>query len=458
MKILLIEPYVSKESLKSYVEKTEPVHLLGMYNLLCAEGIQVEIVDAYSEQMSASELVNKIYDKKATHVGLTTYAYAPCLSYLNYIVDQLRGNIITILGGPGPTYSPNRIAKAIKPDWIVKGDGEHALLDMVHSNFNPNVLNASRIDRTWVVDAPSVDLDEIPYLRPYSFENYNYVASPRLQRGCIGKCVFCLGAYQTKFSYLSHMRAVELFNYLVNTKKVKCVSPNGPDFTSVPHRANEIIRATLQADIPIHSFSLGVRLDTLSNAIKMDKDLWHELGTSKIVSFESSIESFCYSRLKRLGKNVSSEFFTNVFQIIEEIIVTCPCTIVLGRIALDPTITIDEFIMDNKSYIHLLSAFPQRVTIGGMLMNQFVPLWGTPSTVDVGSNNPFTRAGQLLDPAMVKLKNELLDHPTFRKWCNLAEHVSDFCERNDVFSEILRVATERAEDINQLHLTSVQIQ
>lgn len=455
MKIMLIEPYVSEESLKSYAEKTEPVHLLGMYNLISEYGVEVEIIDAYSRQMPAHELVDKIIEDGTTHAGFTAYDYAPCLSYLGHIVDKLRGRVTTILGGTGPTHTPERMARTIKPDWIVRGDGEHALLELVRSNFDPQALDVGRFDGAWVVDAISIDLDEIPFARPYSLEFYGYEASPRVQKGCVGKCVFCLGAYQNRLSYLSRDRAIELFRYLVNDEKAEIISPSGPDFTAVPRKANDLIRAMLQAALPIRAFRPGIRLDMLSASVSLDREIWRELGASTRVSFESSIESFSYPRLKRLGKNVTEEFMAGVFQRIEEIIETCHCTIVLGRIALDPTITIDEFILDSNSYIRLLEAFPEQVTVGGMLMNQFVPLWGTPSMAGGERNNPWATPDHLLDPAMAELKRSLLDHPKFKRWCRLAEQVTDLRERNTVFREILRVAAERAEELKRRQVTGV---
>ncbi len=455
MKVTLIEPYVSEASLKSYAEKTEPVHLLGMYNLISEYGVEVEIIDAYSRQMPAHELADRVIEDGTTHVGFTAYDYAPCLSYVGDIVDELRGRMTTFLGGTGPTHTPKRMVQTIKPDWIVRGDGEHALLELVRANFDPQALDVGRLDGTWVVDATPIDLDEIPFARPYSLEFYGYEASPRVQKGCVGKCVFCLGAYQNRFSYLSQDRAMELFRYLVNERKAEIISPSGPDFTAVPRKANDLIRAMLQAALPIRAFRPGVRLDTLSAAISLDREIWQELGASTRVSFESSIESFSYPRLKRLGKNVTEEFMAGVFQHIAEIIETCHCTIVLGRIALDPTISIDEFILDCNAYIRLLEVFAEQVTIGGMLMNQFVPLWGTPSMADGESGNPWATPDHLLDPAMAELKRSLLDHPKFRRWCYLAEQVTDFRERNTVFREILRVAAERAEALKRRQVAGV---
>jgi hypothetical protein len=57
------------------------------------------------------------------------------------------------------------------------------------------------------------------------------------------------------------------------------------------------------------------------------------------VSFESSIESFAYPRLQRMGKNVKVNFMEEIIARLQKILAVCPSTIILDRIALDPTIS-----------------------------------------------------------------------------------------------------------------------
>ena len=449
MKVALVEPYVAIDSLKSFAEKTEPSHLLGMYNLLKQVGCDVVLLDAYSRRFSVSDLIEWLEKEAVTHVGFTVYDYSPCLTYVRQVFDCLPENIFTIIGGPGPTYCMDRMIQLLKPDWLVKGAGEQAMVDLLQAKFSPEGLSyqkLSEIGQTVVVNAHSIPLDEIPFERPYNLERYDFQASPRIQTGCIGRCIFCSGAYQKEIDYIRRDKAERLFDHLVNQKHADVIAPNGPDLTAIPQKANDFIRVLIEGNFGFKAFRPGVRLDTFSRAIDLSPMEWKKLATTYKISLESSIESFSMYRLKRLGKNISPDFFNSIFIHLKKILKTCECTIVFGRIAIDPTITIDEFIIDCDGFMKLLKEFRNHVTVGGMLMNQFVLLPGTPATENDSHDNLWIRH-QLLDPAMLRLQEKLLNNEKFKTWCRLAEETPDFGERNIVFEEILRVAGERAREM-----------
>ncbi|NTW76500.1 MAG: hypothetical protein HGB33_01745 [Syntrophaceae bacterium] len=448
MKIALIEPYVSIDSLKSYAEKTEPSHLLGMFNLLQDAGCDVVLLDAYSSMLSAEDLIEWLEAGSFSHAGFTVYDYSPCLSYLNKIFKCLPKNINTIIGGPGPTYCMERMINILNPDWLVKGAGEKAMLDLFHTGFSRDKLAGSltMLDRTAVISSDSMPLAAIPFKRPYSLDSYSFQASPRIQTGCVGKCIFCSGAYQKKFEYITEEKTYDQLDYLVNGKHAQVIAPNGPDLTAVPTKANDFINVLINGNFDFTEFRPGVRLDTLSRAVELEPEIWNKLSSRYSIKMESSIESFSIRRLNRLGKNIPSDFLEGIYSSLKKIFSNCDCTIVLGRIAIDPTITIDEFISDCTGFRRLLNEFSRRITVGGMLMNQFVPLHGTPATENEKPDNPWVN-NEITDPAMIRLQQELLSNDKFKLWCKLAEDTTDFGERNFVFDEILRVAKERAIEV-----------
>lgn len=418
MKIALVEPYVSVDSLRAYAEKTEPSHLLGMYNLLKQLGHSVVLLDAYSPRLSVTDLIKYLEAQAVTHVGFTVYDYFPCFTYVRQVFEHLPESISTIIGGPGATYCTERMIQLLRPDWLVKGPGELAMVDLFQSGFSTENLScrASLTGKTVIVSAEPMLLDDIPFKRPYSLEGYASQASPIIQTGCVGRCIFCSGAYQKKFDYVTRDRAEQLFDYLVNEKNADVIAPNGPDFTAVPEKANALIRVLTEGNFKFKAFNPGVRLDTLYRAIEFEPGIWKRLANTYKINLESSIESFSTSRLKRLGKSVTCDFLSDVFAHLTKILGICECKIVLGRIAIDPTVTIDEFIVDCEGFRRLLHEFRSQVTVGGMLMNQFVALAGTPATEDRGQDNPWI-SDRLLDSAMLELQENLLSNEQFTTWC-----------------------------------------
>lgn len=448
MKIALIEPYVTVDSLKSYAEKTEPSHFLGMYNLLKKAECDVVINDAYSKRLYVDALIEWLVQGSFTHAGFTVYDYSPCLSYISELFALMPPSIYTIVGGPGATYCTERMIEMLKPDLLVKGQGESAMVELFESGFDSYTAayEMTKYGKTTVVSYAPMVLNEIPYERPYSLDIYNHIASPRIQSGCVGKCVFCSGAYQKKFDYISGKKAEEMFEYLIREKHAEIIAPNGSDFTAVPAKANEIVGAIIKGNLSFREFRPGVRLDTLSRAIQLNPSIWMQFSSRYTVKMESSIESFSEARLLRLGKNLPTDFMEGLYSSLKKIFANCRCSIVLGRIAIDPTITIDEFILDCEGFRKLLNEFSRDITVGGMLINKFVPLQGTPATEENGPDNPWIRT-QMADPSMLKLEEALLENNKFKYWCRLAENLNDFSERNMVFDEILRVAAEYAKEI-----------
>jgi len=448
MKIALIEPYVAVDSLKSYAEKTEPSHLLGMFNLLQNAGFDVVLLDAYSDRLSVGALIEWLEAESFTHAGFTVYDYSPCLAYVKNVFERLPENICTIIGGPGPTYCMERMINILDPDWLVKGAGERVMLYLFHTGFSPGELadNTTLLGRTAVVSLDSMPLATVPFERPYSLDRYDFQASPRIQTGCVGKCIFCSGAYQKKFDYITEEKTNDLLDHLVNGKHAQVIAPNGPDLTAVPIKANEFIKVLINGSFDFTEFRPGVRLDTLSRAVELEPEIWNKLSSKYSIKMESSIESFSIKRLNRLGKNIPNDFLEGIYSSLKKIFSNCDCTIVLGRIAIDPTITIDEFISDCIGFRGLLDEFSQQITVGGMLMNRFVPLHGTPATENEKTDNPWINH-ELTDRAMLRLQEELLNNDKFKLWCRLAEDTPDFGERNLVFDEILRVAGERALEV-----------
>jgi len=439
MRLALVEPYVSNASLKSYADRTEPAHLVGMFGEAVCAGVQADIIDAYSARLSAVALADRLNSGGFTHAGFTTYTYEPCLEYLKELRSSLNPAIVTIAGGPGGTYLPELIATTLQPDWLVQDDGEPAIRALIAHDWKD--LDHDLIGETRVLRAPLSKLDTYSFRRPYSLQPYGFEASPRLQRGCKGSCVFCAGAFQRDFDCLSKHVFAAMLEHLFAELGMQILSPAGPDFTAMPAQANQLIEALLESGYHLRSFRPGVRLDTLTRAVRLDPDLWTRLSHWTDVRLESSIESFAPARLARLGKNVSPAYLDAIGDRIAEILAACPSHMVLGRIALDPTVTIEEFVEDCRLLIALLERFPDQVTVGGMLMNRFVPVAGTAS--GVGGDNPW-KADSFADPRMRVLSEDLLEVPRFLWWCRLAQQNQDYRERNEIFCEILRVSAERA--------------
>lgn len=441
MKIVLVEPYISNENYKAYASKSEPTHLIGMYNILSNLNHETIIIDAFSNELSTTELSERINLLNPDIIGFTVYSYLPILLYVKETVESINDKKNIVVGGPGATFASEYIIDVLNPDYLVVGNGENSLpklLNVISNNKKKFTKKAT------IIQSQEIVLDTVGWLRPYEFDFYDFEASPRIQQGCVGNCIFCVGAYQNKYSYISSDVFLRQLKYLVSEKNVKSISPLGPDFTTIPSKTNDLISSLLENSITFEKFKPGVRLDTLYKAISSKPKIWQELGNNYKVTFESSIESFSYNRLQRFRKKISHSHFDNMFTELSFILENCNAGIILGRIALDPTITVEEFIVDCEGFIKLLSEFKQNVTIGGMIMNSFVLLHGTPSEKISDYSIINSSDDYFKDKRMNVLNTTLLSNHDFKDWCHKAENQTNFSWRNEIIIEILKVASEYA--------------
>ncbi|MFH1045779.1 MAG: radical SAM protein [Candidatus Omnitrophota bacterium] len=124
---------------------------------------------------------------------------------------KLNPKIITITGGPGPSFDPEIISSP-QVDVVCRGEGDQSILEFI-AKFNKNE-DFSRTPNLWLKKNGTVvrnevgnlleDLDTLPFpdreiYQPYPFIYNNPTKHVLISRGCLFKCSFC---YNSKWSEL----------------------------------------------------------------------------------------------------------------------------------------------------------------------------------------------------------------------------------------------------------------
>jgi len=228
MKVLLINPpfdYYSR-----YFQVLEPLSLAYLAAYLRKQGYVVNILDAVASKitklnngrwrygLNESEIIERIKKFKPDVCGITCSLSLKKDSVFNMaeIIKRVDKSIITIVGGIHPTILPLEVLQSPCIDYIIIGEGEESLLDLIN-NINGGIKYPANIDGIaykatddYYINAKKSfiqDLDSLPSpareLLPMDFyleknkNNMLYGLGGRralsvfTSRGCSRRCSFC---------------------------------------------------------------------------------------------------------------------------------------------------------------------------------------------------------------------------------------------------------------------------
>jgi len=177
-----------------------PYSVLFIGSYLHANGIKVKLFD---QRISSNrEILQYIESNPVTHVGLSTMT-GPQIIFamdLSRKIKQLRPEIKTVWGGIHVTVAPKSVLNHDFIDYIVYGEGEETLLELINSPDKKVIKGVLRRDdrvedlvpREFLdMDTISIDwslIDPQTYISVRDGKRYiSFVTS----RGCSFKCQYC---------------------------------------------------------------------------------------------------------------------------------------------------------------------------------------------------------------------------------------------------------------------------
>ncbi len=229
-----------------------PLALLNCATYLQRESsIDVDILDNRIYNYSLDKLLESINDYELIVVCSSTvdqvhnyfvdYRYVVFTKYVNAIKNTYSDKTIVVCGGHG-TVRPQILLKDCNPDYIVKGEFDVQLVEVVKKIYNktpietlPNIIykdNKNQIIRTpedinvqhpvqWCKYAPNYDLIHLDCYFGYSYHNNMSVKKlnwsvVQASRGCPFSCSFCYNFFGKKVRF----RDIEsVVNELIDIEK-----------------------------------------------------------------------------------------------------------------------------------------------------------------------------------------------------------------------------------------------
>lgn len=340
MKIALVRP-----NYKSHII-TPPLGLGYLSSYLKQSEIDTVIIDGLKENLKLNQMVGKILDLKPDAVAITclTAFYKEAVSLSK---ELKRNKIITIIGGPHPTFLPYQTLVDSQADYVVCGEGEISFLELVARNFqNDNIqgvysLKTLKDERQTIVKSPTVEnLDELPFpdweqINPGSYPRAPHGALMKgfpvgviiTSRGCPYECTFCTSPqfYDRKIRFRTPENVVAEIEYLVKTFKVKEIHFEDDNLTLKRDHIEKICRLLIQRKINVNwACPNGIRADEVDeNIIRLMKD-------SGCYYFTYGIESANPQILKNTKKNESIETIGRAIEIADKAGIACQGFFIFG--------------------------------------------------------------------------------------------------------------------------------
>jgi len=340
--VLLTTSAAPSQTPFSTSEKRPPLGIGCLISVLRNAGHEVFFIDNYLRPSNFLE-TDYLSQNTIDYVGIyaNTICYRDTLRMLYKLewlrrTDKWKGKII--VGGPHTTVCLETIPNFV--DYVVQGEGEHAILDIVGGRVSERVVKYPRIKDLDELPMPAWDyFIHLPYNWSVDWFEEKPVFSMNTSRGCPFECTFCsVGAvWGKKYSYFSAERIVSDIEYLIKNYGAKGIYFREDNFTLHKNRLREFCNLIIARKINI-LWSCESRVDTLNREIV---ELMHRAGAR---GFYFGVENGSQRILDFLKKGITIEHIKNAFKLCHEFGIKTAASIVVGT----PTETEKDIIQTVK--------------------------------------------------------------------------------------------------------------
>jgi anaerobic magnesium-protoporphyrin IX monomethyl ester cyclase len=322
--ILLNLPNAEKITRRYMCSYASPHSLFPPYELISIGGVLKEktnhlvyLIDAIADQLSINDVLKQLRHFKAdVIISLTGFE---CLSSDIEIIKSIRFNMLDaklILIGHYPTVYPEEILKASKADYILHGEPDLKILDLLNylsgEKSNPlegisYLVNCKLISAAQVGRIKDINALPIPDFDLVSSNNYGEPLLPKpfgviqSARGCPYQCNFCVKTYGTKLTEKSPERIIEELKALVKAQKVKSFRFTDDTFTLNSNRVIQICKNIIAEGLDY------IQWTCLSRTDNINKEVLHWMKKAGCRRIYFGVESGSPAILGLLNKNTDVE-------------------------------------------------------------------------------------------------------------------------------------------------------
>ncbi|KWT82524.1 B12-binding domain-containing radical SAM protein [Candidatus Magnetominusculus xianensis] len=304
-----------------------------------------QMIDKYEDYINAikthdhpsfKEIRAIIEDYNPTIVGVTvrTPKYMSALIVAS-VVKSVNKNISVVFGGVHPTLLPEIVIKNENVDFVVRGEGEITIVELVKGLVNDieNVKSITYKRNDTIIHNPDRelihDMDSIPFparhLMIKKTDDPNYYNIIFATRGCPHNCTFCASKniWTRQVRFRSPKNVVDEIEFVKN--KYKCNIFNFIDDSFVVNP-----KYTIQICDEINRRKLKIKWVCETPASSVTDDLIKQMKAAGCYSLMFGVESGNAEILKKVNKSSTKEEMILAAALVKKYKLRLTCAFMIG--------------------------------------------------------------------------------------------------------------------------------
>jgi len=319
MKVLLLNPpwHNKPKSLWRGIGGVMPPLGLGyLAAMLLKEKIPVEILDLNAYEKPPEALADFLKDHSYDWIGITaTTNLVPSARKLAQAAKSRLPHAKILMGGVHPTLLPEEILDWPEVDFVLRGEGEHGIVELIKGNPVQAVKGLSWKNQGQIIHNPEremiPDLDQIPFPAWHLLPVKKYVpplggyrnlpaVSLITSRGCSGACTYCNNFFGQRVRKRSAENVVAELKMLVKEYGIREIYFYDDSFTEFPTKVIELCKKMVAEKLNL-SWSCFARVNIVN------EDLLRAMKEAGCHHISYGVESGNPELLDRISKKVNLE-------------------------------------------------------------------------------------------------------------------------------------------------------
>jgi len=342
---LVNSPYFLRgQSCFRYIEGyTIPLGILSLAAVIERDlpDVQIAVVDGMAENLSPKDLLLRILQTRPDLVGISSFTYNinDALLLSKWIKEKMPG-VKIILGGVHVTQQPVETMQNPYVDFIIKGESEYSLRDLVAGKELSSIKGLAYRDQKGIIvcnpeKAIIENLDELPILAYHLINMKNYfptagqchrfpTATMITSRGCPGNCIFCSSSLSGKvIRGRSAKNIFEEMTCLIDRYGIREIVFMDDVFTYDKNRVIELCRL-------IRENKLDLLWDCSTRIHFVDESTLKIMKEAGCGQLSFGVESGNEEILKKIKKGQKKEYVRETVRLAKKTGLETRCSFILG--------------------------------------------------------------------------------------------------------------------------------
>ena len=330
-----------------------PVQLAYLAGAALEAGHEALLCDAMNNGYTFDDVRAEIATYKPDYVvtldylpvsGAISTASVPAALETLALAKEVDSNIVTIIGGPHPTFMYEEILgdAGFAPDFVLRGEMEHTLPELLAAVASHSVSDVAGIayrEGEEIVATPMrahiVDLDELSpawHLLDWSLYHYNIepwgrMASILTTRGCMMGCSFCSHRkfWRGDWRARDPKKVVDEIRVLVEEYQVEFITLIDPYPTHDRDRWEHQLDLIIEADLPVR-----LLMETRVEDIIRDEDILQKYHDAKVIHVYVGAESSSDAMLESLNKGTDVDMNKRALDLLRDYDIMTEASFMIG--------------------------------------------------------------------------------------------------------------------------------